>query len=1026
MIRPSKLKKSFSSHVFEKKRTLTPSQSPYFRREALKLSEIPQVDNEEDYGTHNKKRDSFENSLENVQDEDKEIRRNLYENLTLVLNYKENVRPKRFIFARDNDENSEDEEENQELYKLDYVDYYELKYEEFQRDNDNQDNLYIMKKDPFELLQHFSDPYYCLELRKKILFIKYLTTFIASKITQNPLFDSFMLIVILFNCIILAMMDPKSQDSTLNNIDDLLVIVYTIEMGLKMLANGLFFGKKAYFKGAWNILDFLIIATAYLPIIFSYEVKSFNLSSLRTIRVLRPLRTITSMKSLKVVVGTLFSSIPLLLDTITILLIFFNIFSIAGLQLFSGVLKQRCFNLESGMKYKDKLCGYEHCEPDEICGKMIASPKWGVLNFDNFFYSFLMVFKCINLQGWSTLLLYLIETFSIFVEIYFILLIYIGSFFLLSLTLAVIKAKYTDNVEKKSFEIDNNADLAGNSLNFDIDLNELKLLKKLERAHFKRMKQKKEVTLQKKFTKQEIPSGIRDHSLQSFEFTDLPQKILSQRARESLKKVDAMKRLNLFGNNNKSFPLSELIMKRLVKNNQRLLKHFFQMKHPFIEKNEDWKKNKFIIKMPTKALNFFGMKNIFTEEPGKKNMFEPIRRGFSRFGRASQLMDQDDFIVEMEKTVPKKIEVRPEIPFKLLTKSSVSANRMTTTNDDEIPFMKNDVESLNSVQEPKEDSELLNMFNDPFYQRYYKETGILWQYNNAYKNNNKINVLKIETQINEPNSFNPEIVLNSPTEAKQSALDKFLKNPNSKANFSLINRNTPKSTFSKKMTLTSPEKLEFSPDKRSVLGNFSSLFASKKRTNLRNYKIMVDFNKKFRSNSESDVLENQVKSLAQKKREALFQIWKNRKFNMVYNRQKKNINKENSEQNKLKCIIHLAVKKVDKNKIFHKYNQVLPFTSMERTSELQTRKFYQNGIGETFIKGSESPRSRRKKFLSHNLKEDSFVLNYELIKKKFNEKIVSEQHFFMENQEIFNNILVIKPTKFNNFGVLEEGYRRES
>lgn len=118
----------------------------------------------------------------------------------------------------------------------------------------------------------------------------------------------------------------------------------------------------------------------------------------------------------------------------------------------------------------------------------------------------------------------------------------------------------------------------------------------------------------------------------------------------------------------------------------------------------------------------------------------------------------------------------------------------------------------------------------------------------------------------------------------------------------------------------------------------------------------------------------------------------------------------------MKCI-HLAIKKVDRNKIFHKYNQVLPSTAMERTSELQTLKFYQNGIGSTFIKGSESPRSRRKKFLNHNLKDDSFILNYDSIKKKFNEKIVSEKRFFMENQEIFNNILVIKPSNFNIFCV---------
>jgi hypothetical protein len=41
-------------------------------------------------------------------------------------------------------------------------------------------------------------------------------------------------------------------------------------------------------------------------------------------------------------------ALPLLQDTILVLLSFFIVFSIAGVQLLSGILKRRCFSIETG------------------------------------------------------------------------------------------------------------------------------------------------------------------------------------------------------------------------------------------------------------------------------------------------------------------------------------------------------------------------------------------------------------------------------------------------------------------------------------------------------------------------------------------------------------------------------------------------------------------------------------------------------------------------------------------------------
>ena len=93
-------------------------------------------------------------------------------------------------------------------------------------------------------------------------------------------------------------------------------------------------------KDAWNILDFVIVGSAYLTIFDSIgkteeEIKAadeegLSLTSLRAFRVLRPLRAITSIKGLRILVLAVLSAIPLLKETMVVLLFFFLIFAIAA------------------------------------------------------------------------------------------------------------------------------------------------------------------------------------------------------------------------------------------------------------------------------------------------------------------------------------------------------------------------------------------------------------------------------------------------------------------------------------------------------------------------------------------------------------------------------------------------------------------------------------------------------------------------------------------------------------------------
>lgn len=55
-----------------------------------------------------------------------------------------------------------------------------------------------------------------------------------------------------------------------------------------------------------------------------------SVNSLRVLRVLRPLRTISSVGGLKILMQALFTAVPLLLDTLIVLMFYFLIGAIAG------------------------------------------------------------------------------------------------------------------------------------------------------------------------------------------------------------------------------------------------------------------------------------------------------------------------------------------------------------------------------------------------------------------------------------------------------------------------------------------------------------------------------------------------------------------------------------------------------------------------------------------------------------------------------------------------------------------------
>lgn len=316
-------------------------------------------------------------------------------------------------------------------------------------------------------------------------------TLVANKIITHPLFDYFILCVIIANSIILAFDDPTVSGTGSEEVDNLLLGIYTAESVLKILGMGFLFNQGAYLRDLWNLMDFVIVVTGYIPIVLASD--GVNLQAFRALRVLRPLRTISNIEALRVLIQTLVGALGPLLETLFILFFVFMIFAIGGLQLFSGLLKKRCFTIDTGIQQYDeeegstnneRFCNIDDdCPTGVICGKMVKNPNFDITNFDTLQNSFLMVFQIVTLEGWSDIMYAIDKTFSPFAAVYFIVLIVICAFFLLNLTLAVLKVKFTENTreEVKAKDLNERYWVHGEKFFNKIEHNKREVLKLMEK-----------------------------------------------------------------------------------------------------------------------------------------------------------------------------------------------------------------------------------------------------------------------------------------------------------------------------------------------------------------------------------------------------------------------------------------------------------------------------------------------------------------------------------------------------------------
>ncbi|GAB6018918.1 hypothetical protein CHUAL_000570 [Chamberlinius hualienensis] len=294
-------------------------------------------------------------------------------------------------------------------------------------------------------------------------------------IITNQYFDYLVILTIIVNCVFLALTNPFEEA------EYVFLSIYTAEMVLKVISKGFVMSKYTYLRSPWNWLDFTVIVLGFITIF----VEVGNLSGLRTFRVLRALKTVSILPGLKTIVNALLHSVGMLTEVMALTIFCLMVFALFGLQIFMGILRNKCvtvyidenvFGNQSDQQHRSFFIGNSSnwlIENDEyrVCGNATGAwpcpanytclpdvgpnPNYGYTSFDNFGWAMMTSFQLITLDFWEDIYNKIISTCGPSSVIFFVFVVFFGSFYLINLMLAVVAMSYAEeaaNAEEEKRE----------------------------------------------------------------------------------------------------------------------------------------------------------------------------------------------------------------------------------------------------------------------------------------------------------------------------------------------------------------------------------------------------------------------------------------------------------------------------------------------------------------------------------------------------------------------------------------------
>jgi len=219
------------------------------------------------------------------------------------------------------------------------------------------------------------------------------------QVATSKTFEYIMFAFIVLSCVAMIYEHPaiepgSTEESVLWWIEIVLTSVFGVEVVLKVVA----FGFLPYIRRVTNIIDFAIVVTSVL--LLALESVADDIAFIKGLRVLRaakPLRTLTRSKGMMLVFKSLSMSLMSMANVSIIVLLFFAIFAILGVQLFGGDFY---YCTQDRTIDGTPVLTRDDCAGLGMDGEPLEWVK-NYLNFDHLGNAFMTLFVTVTLDGYS-------------------------------------------------------------------------------------------------------------------------------------------------------------------------------------------------------------------------------------------------------------------------------------------------------------------------------------------------------------------------------------------------------------------------------------------------------------------------------------------------------------------------------------------------------------------------------------------------------------------------------------------------
>ena len=210
-------------------------------------------------------------------------------------------------------------------------------------------------------------------------------------IVDSPSFSKVIIYLIVLNGITMGFETSKtfmqSYGAFTTLFNQIVITIFTIEIILRIYVH-----RVSFFKDPWSLFDFFVVAISLVPTSSGFEI-------LRVLRVLRLFRLITAVPQMRKIVSALISVIPGMLSVVALMVLFFYVFAIMATHLFAQTF-----------------------------------PQW----FGTLGESFYSLFQIMTLESWSMGIVRPIMDVHPYAWIFFVPFIFITTFVMINLVVAII------------------------------------------------------------------------------------------------------------------------------------------------------------------------------------------------------------------------------------------------------------------------------------------------------------------------------------------------------------------------------------------------------------------------------------------------------------------------------------------------------------------------------------------------------------------------------------------------------------